>query len=52
MRRFVPCERLRWLQWLSLFFFVSPLFPLPIALPAALGRNDTRKAYLCWNLMV
>jgi hypothetical protein len=52
MRRFLLYERLRWLQWLNFSFFVSLSSPLLIALLAALGRNETQKACLCWNLMV
>jgi hypothetical protein len=52
MRRFVLCEQLHWLQWLNFFFFVSLSSPMLVVLLAALGRNDTQKACLCWNLMV
>jgi hypothetical protein len=35
MRRFVLSEQPRWLQWLSLFFFVFLISPLLVSLLAA-----------------
>jgi hypothetical protein len=52
MRRFVLYKQHYWLQWLSLFFFVSLFSPLLVALPAAIGHTDIPRAYPCWNLMV
>jgi hypothetical protein len=51
-RHYVLCEQRRLLQWLSPSFSVFQSFPSLIASPAALGRNGTPKACLCWNLLV
>jgi hypothetical protein len=46
-RRCVLYDKHRLLQWLSLFFSVSPFFLSLVALTAVLGCSGTPKAYFC-----